>query len=174
MTDAQATFLSGSLLRHITTMSLTASLGLMAVFLVDLVDMIFISMLGKEELAAAVGYAGAILFFTSSFGIGMSIAAGALVARALGEGDRDLATRRATNTLLAGVVLGALFALAVWVNLEPLARLMGASGVTLELSVSYLQIIVPSLPFLLAGMVGSAILRAHGAARQAMMATINK
>lgn len=172
MTDAQATFLSGSLLRHITTMSLTASLGLMAVFLVDLVDMIFISMLGKEELAAAVGYAGAILFFTSSFGIGMSIAAGALVARALGEGDRDLATRRATNTLLAGVVLGALFALAVWVNLEPLARLMGASGVTLELSVSYLQIIVPSLPFLLAGMVGSAILRAHGAARQAMMATI--
>ena len=172
MTDAQATFLSGNLLRHITTMSLTASLGLMAVFLVDLVDMIFISMLGKEELAAAVGYAGAILFFTSSFGIGMSIAAGALVARALGEGDSALATRRATNTLLAGVVLGAVFAFVVWLNLEPLARLMGASGTTLELSVSYLQIIVPSLPFLLAGMVGSAILRAHGAARRAMMATI--
>ncbi len=172
MTDAQATFLSGNLLRHITTMSLTASLGLMAVFLVDLVDMIFISMLGRDELAATVGYAGAILFFTSSFGIGMSIAAGALVARALGEGDGELATRRATNTLIAGVVLGALFALAVWLNLETLAGWMGASGTTLELSVSYLQIIVPSLPFLLAGMVGSAILRAHGAARQAMMATI--
>ena len=46
-------------------MSVTSSIGLMAIFLVDFVDMLFISMLGKEELAAAVGYAGALLFFTS-------------------------------------------------------------------------------------------------------------
>lgn len=78
----QAVFLKGSLLRHITVMSLTSTVGLMAVFLVDFVDMIFIAMLGKAELAAAIGYAGAILFFTSSFGIGVAIAAGALVARA--------------------------------------------------------------------------------------------
>jgi len=62
-------------------MSFTASVGLIAIFLVDFVDMLFISMLGKDELAAAIGYAGAILFFTSSFGIGMAIACGALVAR---------------------------------------------------------------------------------------------
>ncbi len=63
----QAVFLKGNLFRHISMMSLTASVGLMAVFAVDFVDMIFISMLGKEELAAAVGYAGAILFFTTSY-----------------------------------------------------------------------------------------------------------
>jgi Na+-driven multidrug efflux pump len=85
----QAVFLKGSLLRHITVMSLTASVGLMAVFVVDFVDMIFISMLGKAELAAAVGYAGAILFFISSFGIGVAIAAGALVAKSLGAGDEE-------------------------------------------------------------------------------------
>ena len=85
MAQSNAVFLQGNLFRHISVMSLTASLGLMAVFLVDFVDMIFISMLGKAELAAAVGYAGAILFFTSSFGIGMSIAAGALVARGCGR-----------------------------------------------------------------------------------------
>ena len=168
----QAKFLEGSLFRHISVMSLTASVGLMAVFLVDFVDMIFISMLGKEELAAAVGYAGAILFFTSSFGIGMAIAAGALVARALGAGDEELAKRRATNALLFGVVFGAVFAFAVWMNLETLSSLMGASGETLELSVAYLAIIIPSLPLLLMGMVGGAILRAHGDARRAMMATV--
>ena len=168
----QAKFLEGNLLRHITVMSLTSSVGLMAIFLVDLVDMLFISMLGKEELAAAVGYSGAILFFTSSFGIGMAIAAGALVARALGEGDQHLATRRATNTLLAGVLFGAIFAAVVWVYLPELSALMGASGVTLDLSVEYLRIIIPSLPLLLAGMVGGAILRAHGAARLSMMATL--
>jgi Na+-driven multidrug efflux pump len=40
------------------------------------------------------------------------------------------------------------------------------------LSIHYLQIIVPSLPFLLIGMVGGAILRAYGDARRAMMATV--
>ncbi len=36
----QAKFLEGSLLRHIAVMSVTSSVGLMAVFAVDFVDMI--------------------------------------------------------------------------------------------------------------------------------------
>ncbi|MBF9043069.1 MATE family efflux transporter [Rhodobacterales bacterium HKCCE4037] len=172
MAQSQAVFLEGSLFRHITVMSLTASLGLMAVFLVDFVDMLFISMLGKEELAAAIGYAGAVLFFTSSFGIGMAIAGGALVARALGAGDEALARRRAGTTMLYGVVFGALFAAVVWANVPTLVRLLGASETTQPLATSYLRIILPSLPLLLVGMVGGAILRAHGDARRAMMVTI--
>lgn len=168
----QAKFLTGSLFKHVTIMSLTASVGLMAVFLVDFVDMIFISMLGKAELAAAVGYAGAILFFTTSFGIGMSIAAGALVARALGSGDEEEVKRKATHALIYGVVFGSIFALIVWLNLGSLVTLLGATGETHALAVLYLQIIVPSLPFLMVGMVGGAILRAHGDAKRAMMATI--
>ena len=172
MADAQAKFTQGGLFGHISVMSLTASVGLMAVFLVDFVDMIFISMLGKAELAAAVGYAGAILFFTTSFGIGMAIAAGALVARALGAGEAEEARRRATNALIYGVIFGALFAALVWMNLATFAALLGATGETLDLAVHYLKIIVPSLPFLMIGMIGGAILRAHGDAKRAMMATI--
>ncbi|MDJ1007597.1 MAG: MATE family efflux transporter [Paracoccaceae bacterium] len=168
----QAKFLDGSLFRHVSVMSLTASVGLMAVFLVDFVDMIFISMLGKSELAAAVGYAGAILFFTTSFGIGMAIAAGALVARALGAGDGELARRRATTAMLWGIAFGTVFAALVWVNLAPIAGLVGASGETLDLAVLYLSIIIPSMPILLIGIVGSAILRAHGAAQKAMWVTL--
>ena len=110
----QAKFLSGNLFRHITTMSVTASIGLMAIFLVDFVDMLFISMLGKAELAAAVGYAGAILFFTTSLGIGVSIAAGATVGRAIGAGYEDLASRRATSALIYGFFSSAIFAGIVW------------------------------------------------------------
>ncbi len=172
MANDQARFLDGSLMRHISVMALTASVGLMAVFIVDLVDMIFISMLGRDELAAAVGYAGAILFFTSSFGIGMSIAAGALVARALGAGEPHTARRRAATALLYGVGFGALFAALVWINVPALARLVGASGVTLELATQYLRIIIPSLPLLIAAMIGGAVLRAHGDARRAMLSTI--
>ncbi len=168
----QAKFLEGNLFKHISVMSFTASVGLMAVFMVDLVDMIFIAMLGNAALAAAVGYAGAILFFTTSFGIGMAIAAGAMVARALGEGDEDLARERSTTALIYGVLFGIVFSALVWINIPTLAALMGASGETLELATGYLRIIVPSLPLLLIGMTGGAILRAHGDARRSMFATV--
>lgn len=153
-------------------MSLTTSLGLMAVFAVDFIDMIFIAMLGKAELAAAIGYAGAILFFTGSFGIGMAIATGALVARALGQGDRDLARRRGTNALIIGLGLGLVFAALIWVNIRPLVGALGASGATLDLAVHFMQIVLPSLPILLIGVVGGAILRAHGDARRSMQVMI--
>ncbi len=167
MTD-QAKFLEGRLFGHITVMALTASVGLMAVFLVDFIDMIFISMLGKAELAAAVGFAGAILFFTGSFGIGMAIACGALVARALGQGDAELARQRATSSLVIGILIGAVFAAVVWTNIPALVALLGATDETAELAVHYLQIILPSLPILLMGIVGSAVLRAHGDGRRSM------
>ena len=168
----QAKFLTGSLFRHVTVMSLTSSVGLMGIFAVDFVDMIFISMLGKAELAAAVGYAGAILFFTTSFNIGVAIAAGALVARALGSGDKQRAREQASNSLIAGVIFCSLFAVAVWFGLDGLVSLIGATGETHALAVHYLAIIVPTLPLLLLGMAGGAILRAHGDAKRAMMSTI--
>ncbi|WP_456386570.1 MATE family efflux transporter [Profundibacter sp.] len=172
MAARQAKFTTGNIFRHITVMTLTASVGLMAIFMVDLVDMIFISMLGKSELAAAVGYAGAVLFFTTGFSVGMSISAGALVARALGRGDTEQASRRAATAMTFGVLTGVVFAAVIWLNIGGLLRFLGARGPTLELGTHYLQIIVPSLPFLMTGMVGGAILRAHGAAKRAMMATI--
>ena len=172
MANTQAKFLNGNLFRQVTVMSLNSSVGLMAIFAVDFIDMNFIAMLGKSELAAAVGYAATILFFTTSFGIGMAIAAGALVARSLGAGDRQLADERTTHALIYGVVFGAVFAAGVWWNIENLVALLGATGETAYLAVLYLVIVVPSLPFLMVGMMGGAILRAHGDARRAMMATI--
>ncbi|MGV6846846.1 MAG: MATE family efflux transporter [Marinibacterium sp.] len=172
MADNPARFLEGNLLRHVAVMSLTASLGLMAVFLVDLLDLFFISILGQAELAAAVGYAAAILFFTTSAAIGMAIATGARVARALGEGDREEARERASTALVFGLVLGVLLAVLVWMFIPDLVALLGATDETADLADSYLRIVVPTLPFMMLGMSGGAILRAHGRARAAMMATI--
>ena len=172
MSNSNAKFLTGAPMRHVAVMSATASIGLMAMFVVDFVDMIFISMLGNAALAAAIGYAGSILFFTTSFGIGIAIAAGALVARSLGLGDEVLARSKASHALFYGVVLGAIFAAAVWFNVLNLVTLVGASGETAELAASYLMIIIPSLPILVASIVASAVLRSHGAASSSMYVTI--
>lgn len=172
MSDGQARFLTGSLTQHIITMSLTAAVGFLALFVVDVVDMVFISMLGVAELAAAVGFAGSILFMTTSVSIGFSIAAGALVARALGEGHPERASAVLTHVLALGFVFALGFAAIIYVSLPGLTALVGATGQTQELALSYLRILIPTMPILMMGMIASAALRSHGAANLSMMVTI--
>lgn len=168
----RARFLEGDLLGHVTVMSLTASVGLVALFLVDFVDLVFIAMLGRAELAAAIGYASVVLFFTTSVGIGTSIAAGALVARALGSGDGEHARVCATGALAFGLLVAVLVAAAVTATLGFWIDLVGARDETHRLALEYLRIVVPSMPVLLLGMVAGAVLRAHGDARRSMYSTL--
>ncbi len=60
-------------------MTATGSIGLVAVFIVDALNLFYISLLGVQELAAAVGFAATLLFFTISVAIGFTIACSALV-----------------------------------------------------------------------------------------------
>lgn len=168
----QAKFTSGSLMRHVVVMSLTSSVGLMAIFVVDLINILYISWLKDPVSTAAVGYAGAVLFFTTSFGIGSSIAVSALVARALGQRNRDLARRRATNGLVLGLGVGLLFTILVWLGLDPIVRALGATGATADATVHFLQITIAGQPLLMIGIVAAAILRSHGDARRSMMVTV--
>jgi putative MATE family efflux protein len=165
-------FLHGSLMRHVSVMSFTASIGLMSIFAVDFVDMIFISQLGNAALAAAVGYAGTLLFFTTSISIGFSIAAGALVARALGARKPDDAREQATSVLFFGLVFALITVVAVFALMPALLDLLGATGETKTLAIKFLSIILPTMPVMMAAMVASAVLRAHGDARRPMMATL--
>ena len=57
-----AKFVEGSLMRHIIVMSSTSAVGLVSIFLVDLLDMWFISLLGDSRLVAAIGFC---LLYTS-------------------------------------------------------------------------------------------------------------
>ena len=71
-------FTTGTIMRHVSVMTLTGSLGLTFMFLVDFVTLLYVSMLGDERLTSAVGYAWTLQFFTVAMGMGFSIAAVAL------------------------------------------------------------------------------------------------
>lgn len=169
---AQAVFLSGSLMRHVAVMSFTASVGLMAMFAVDFIDMVFISMLGNKALAAAVGYAGTFLFFTNSINIGLSIAAGSLVARSLGADEAQQAREYATSVALFGLLTGIVIPLIALPNLSYLLALMGAEGEVLALAVRYATIILPTMWVMGVAVAAMAVLRAHGDARNSMLTTL--
>lgn len=168
----EAVFLSGSLMGHVMRMSLTASVGLLAIFAVDFVDMVFISMLGNDALAAAVGYASTLLFFTNAINIGLSIAAGSMVARAIGAGRAEDARSYATSVASFAAVTGILIPIIVLLNCKAILALFGAEGTVLDLAARYVSIILPSMSAMGIAMTAMAVLRAHGDARRSMMCTL--
>lgn len=170
--SAPAKFVTGSTLRHVIVMSATGSIGLMAVFLVDALNLFYISLLGQEELAAAIGYAGTLLFFTISISIGLSIAGTAITSRALGAGDRAKARQLAGASLLYSALIMIITVVVAFPVLDSLVALMGARGTTARLTVEFMQIVLPSLPVLGIGMVMSGLLRAVGDAKRAMYVTL--
>jgi putative MATE family efflux protein len=167
-----ARFTTGSILRHVATMSATGTIGLVAIFAVDLVNLFYISLLGVSEMAAAVGFAGTILFLQTSLCIGVSIGIGATVARAIGAGNRDGARRLAGTGLLAITAVAALVGLLVLPFLDSLLGALGATGRTRSLAAGYLLLISPTLPLVGLAMGLSALLRAVGDARRSMNVTL--
>ena len=167
-----AVFTKGSTMNHVAVMSSTAAVGLMAIFIVDLIDMFFLGLLGEAELAAAIGYAGTILFFTTSINIGAAIATGALTSQAIGQQEREKAKTVASNSILFAALFALVFSCIIWFNIPNLLKLLGASGKTLELAITYLTILIPSMAILAVGMCASSVLRATGDAKGAMYATL--
>jgi len=169
---ATARFVTGSTLRHVIVMTSTGSIGLIAVFVVDALNLFYISMLGVQELAAAIGFAATLLFFTVSVAIGLTIPCSALVARALGRGSRQDAAEMGGASIVIMSITTVLMTLAIWPFIGILLELLGAEGETLALSTRFLQIVLPSTPVFALGMCISGILRGAGDARRAMYVTL--
>jgi putative MATE family efflux protein len=166
-------FTRGSTMRHILVMSGSSGIGLMAVFLVDFADLYFLGLLGEIEVAAAIGYAGSVLFFTVALGVALSIAATALVSPALGAGKKPRARRRAVDALLFAVIAAAVLSVVLWLSVPVLLGWLGAEGRAFELASSYLRIVLVATPLLAIGMSCAALLRSVGDAKRAMYVTLS-
>lgn len=168
----RATFTQGPILRHVAVMTATGTVGVLAIFLVDFLSLLYVSRLGQTDLTAAVGLATQVLFFPVSVNIGLTIGVTALMSRALGAGDRARARRLAGSGLLLGVALSAAVAAGVLAFAHPILTGLGATGSVTAIARTFLWITLPAnVPFA-AGMVLSGALRANGDARRAMVVTL--
>lgn len=170
---AQARFVTGSIMRHVAVMTFTGAIGLMAIFLVDLADLFFLSLLGKTEVTAAIGYAGTLAFINLSLGIGMGIASAALVARNLGARLPERAREFATTSLAFSLILSLVISAALAISADNLLRLLGAHGEALHLAKLFVWTVSPGFVFLSGAVSCSFTLRGLGDARRAMYVTLS-
>ncbi len=153
-------------------MTLASSIGLLAVFSVDFIDLFFLSQLEDADIQAALGFTGTIQFATISLGIGLSIAAAATVARAVGEDDEKRTNRLTLHNLIYAVLISIVVSILLFVSLPFILSGLGAKGRVLELSISYLQILVPTMLLFSLSISSAAMLRGLGDARRAALITI--
>ena len=159
-------------MRHTWVMTTTSTIGLIGIFLVELIDMLFLSWLNSDDIVAGVGFASGISFFTVSLSIGITISMAALVSRMIGKRDVAQAKRYVINVTVLTLTMTSSLAVIIWWNMPFLFGLLGADGEPLAIGISYLRIVLPALPVLAAGMAMSAALRAIGDAKLSMYTTL--
>lgn len=170
---SQGRFLTGGTMGHVVRMTATGALGITFVFLVDAVNLFWVSQLGKPQLVAAVGFAYAVQFFSVSVAVGLMIGATAVVSRSIGAGDRDRARRQAGAAVVIAASILCCVVTAIVSTRHELLAITGAEGETARLAARYLAITIPSLIPMSAALVLSGTLRADGYGAKAMAITLS-
>ncbi|WP_134494345.1 MATE family efflux transporter [Microvirga pakistanensis] len=166
-------FVQGSTMRHVLVMTGTGAAGLIAIFIVDLVSLLYISWLNDPSMTAGVGLATVVMFFTVSINVGLMIPIGALVSRALGARRHEDARRLATSGTLLMAAIGAAVSLIALPFLPQILGAMGASGSAYDVARDFLWIALPTNVLMSVGMAFSTVLRAAGDAKRSMYATLS-
>lgn len=112
-----------------------------------IVDGFFVSNFAGKTAFAALNLIMPFLMICGCVGFMFGTGGAALVSKTLGEQEHDRANRIFTMIVTVSAVLGVIIAVAGFIFIRPIARLMGADGELLEYSVLYGRIILTALPF---------------------------
>src|SRR5262249_32616460 len=123
---AELDYTSGSLTRAVWLLAIPMVLEMTMESTFAVVDVFFVARLG-DAAVAAIGLTEAMLTIVYALGIGFAVAATALVARRIGEQNKDGAVRAATSALAIAVVAGAAVGIPCALFGGRLLGLMGAS-----------------------------------------------
>lgn len=170
--NRRACFTTGSIMRHVLVMTGTGTVGLMAVFAVDVLNMVYISHLDDTALTAAIGFAGGVIGLQIAVCIGLTIGIGASTARAIGAGRHEEARSIASSAVAVTLVLTLALGLLTMLGAHSILTLFGAHGAALEAATTYLQLVSPALPLIYAGMASSSLMRVVGDAKGSMHITL--
>lgn len=162
-------FTTGSIDRAIVLLAIPMILEMAMESLFAVVDAFFVAKIGVEAVAT-VGLTESVLTLVYSIAIGLSAAATAMVARRIGEGDRDAAAKAGAQVILIAVVLSVLIAVPGFFFAEDILRVMANDTSVSETGFHFTRLLLTAnLPILLLWMLNG-IFRGAGDAATAMRA----
>lgn len=114
-----------------------------------MVDGFFVSNFVGKTPFTAVNLIFPFLFILGAFGAMLGTGGSALIAKTLGEGDKERANRLFSLFVYLSFGVGVVLAIIASIFIRPIASMLGAEGETLENCVVYGRIILLALPSLL-------------------------
>ncbi|MYD12941.1 MAG: MATE family efflux transporter, partial [Gemmatimonadetes bacterium] len=130
---------TGPLRRAVILLAIPMVLEMVMESLFAVVDIYFVSKLGDEAMAAvALTESGITIIYTLA--VGLSIGVTALVARRIGEGNRDGAARAAAQAVFLGVLLAIVFGVTGVIFAGDILSLMGADETVVATGLPYTRI----------------------------------
>lgn len=136
-------FTSGKLLRY----ALPSIVMMIFTSIYGVVDGFFVSNFAGKTPFAAVNFIMPFLMILGSFGFMFGTGGSALIAKTMGEGNKEKALSIFSLIVYTTVVVGIIFAALGFIFIRPIASLLGAQGEMLDGAVTYGRIILVALPF---------------------------
>ena len=160
-------FTSGSIDRAIFLLSVPMVLEMLMEGLFALVDIFFVSKLGKEA-TATIGLTEVVITQVVALALGLSMATTAMVARRIGEKDREGANIAAMQAIFIGIIVCAIIAVVFFFTSDDILRFMGGSEDLIRIGNGYTRILLTGSSTLFFLFLLNAIFRGAGDAAIAM------
>jgi len=152
---------TGPVAAHLRRQATPFGFGLVAIFSFEAADLFFISKLGTAPLAA-VSFAMPVIWLIYGIGIGFEAGAASCVSRAVGRRDLAQAARLTTDTMVLGIMVATLLALAGLASIGPVFSLLGATPELMPLVHEYMGVWYWVAPLDIALWTSLASIRARG------------
>ena len=166
-------FVQGSILKHLVVLTFASAMGLLGNFIVDFVDIYFITLLGDDARTSAVGVGSTLTYFVLSLSVAVGITISVLVSRAMGAGETHRVKQLFTSILTFGLIISVSAALVFILLSGPLVRLLGTEGTTAQIAAHYMRLTLPGFPFMGLVMWGLFAMRLQGFIRLGLYLTLS-
>lgn len=164
--------LQGSLWRAILMFALPIAAGNMLQQLFNTADVAIVGQFAGKEALAAVGSNGPIINLLLNLFIGISVGANVVIARYIGEGDKERVSRAAHTAVVVSVLSGVIVMILGLILSKPMLIMMNSPEDVIDLSSLYLMIYFIGMPFMMLYNFSAAILRSRGDTKRPLICLV--
>jgi putative MATE family efflux protein len=160
-------YTTGSIRRAVILLAIPMMLEMSMESVFALVDIYFVSHLGKHA-TSTVGLTESVITIVYSLAIGISMAATAMVARRVGEKDPAAATKAGMQSILVSLFITILVSIPGFIYAADILRLMGAEPEAIQTGTGYTRIMMGGSLVIMLLFLINGIFRGAGDAMMAM------